>query len=86
MTDDTEDRAAIAAANRAAMPETAATVDAFRQVFGAVRVAWAEEGGQRVGRAPELNPRSMNADEWAHYIKTGQRPARDTEPAGEWPK
>jgi hypothetical protein len=62
------------AANRERMPGTAAIVDAFRAKFGAaVKVLHAKEGGQEVGAAPDLG-RSMNADQWLHYIKTGERP------------
>jgi hypothetical protein len=60
--------------NRARMPGTAAIVDALRAEFGPdVKVLHAKEGGREVGAAPALG-RSMNADQWLHYIKTGERP------------
>ena len=63
-----------AAENRARMPETAKTVDAFRAAFGkAVLVVWAEEGGSTVGERRPV-PRSMSVDQWTHYIKTGEQP------------
>lgn len=62
------------AANRAHMPKTAQIVDAFRACFGhGVRVLHAKEGGLEVGARPVAG-RSMNADQWLLYIKTGERP------------
>jgi hypothetical protein len=60
--------------NRARMPGTAREVDAFRAKFGSgVRVLHAKEGEQEVGTRPD-HGRTMNADQWLHYIKTGERP------------
>ncbi len=62
-----------AAANRARMPGTAAEVDAFRAVFGqGCKVLHAIEGELEVGQKQEL--RTMNANQWLHYIRTGERP------------
>lgn len=62
-----------AAANRARMPGTAAEVDAWRAVFGkGVKVMHAIEGDLEVGQRQEQQ--TMNADQWLHYIKTGERP------------
>jgi hypothetical protein len=46
--------------NRSRMPRTAATVDAFRRVFGpGVKVRWASEGGLELGeRGPPGVPLS----------------------------
>lgn len=67
-------RDAQAAANRALMPETARIVDAYRAAFGKkVRVIWAEEGGRTVGARFPV-PRWMTADQWIHYVETGERP------------
>ena len=60
--------------NRARMPGTAREIDAFRAKFGSgVRVLHAKEGGLEVGTRPD-HGRTMNADQWLHYIKTGERP------------
>lgn len=62
------------AANRARMPQTRATVEKFRDAFGAgLRLVWAEEGDQKFGKRPAPQ-RSMNADEWQHYVSTGELP------------
>lgn len=60
--------------NREVMPETARIVDEFRATFGAgTRFPWLQEGAQERGRAlPEH--RAMNADQWLHYVKTGELP------------
>lgn len=42
------------AANRAAFPETARFMDAWRAVFGpGVRLVWAVEDGKSIGKVPE---------------------------------
>jgi hypothetical protein len=55
------------------MPGTAAEVDAWRAVFGrGVNVIHAVENGIEVGT--KVQQRTMNADEWLHYVRTGRRP------------
>jgi hypothetical protein len=39
-----------AAANRAAMPQVAEVVDAFREEFGQITVTFASENGREVGQ------------------------------------
>lgn len=71
------DRAEQARRNRARMPETARVIDEFRGVFGPMtRTVYAEEGGHVVGRKrpPE---RCMNADQWLHFLRTGELPAEE---------
>lgn len=67
-------RAEEAQRNRALMPETARLVDAWRAVFGPrTRFPWLLEGAQVRGtESPQA--RSMNADQWLRYVKTGQMP------------
>lgn len=68
------DRAEQARRNREGMPETAETIDEFRRVFGAMtRVVWAEEGERTVGRQREPE-RTMSADQWLHFLRTGVLP------------
>lgn len=55
---------------RAAMPLFAAQVDDLRRVFGALKVTYAQEGETRRGKPRE--ERSMNADEWLRYVRTGE--------------
>lgn len=63
-----------AAANRARMPGTAAEVDQFRARFGPdARVTYAREGDLVVGK-PSPPQRTMNADQWLHYLATGELP------------
>lgn len=58
--------------NRDAMPFTAREVDGWRRVFGPeTRVTWAREGDAEVGRR-QPEGRSMNADEWLRYVRTGE--------------
>jgi len=60
--------------NRELMPQTAVIRDEFKRVFGPLtRLTWASENGREVGhrRAAE---RSMDADAWIHYLKTGVLP------------
>lgn len=67
-------RTETAKGNRAAMPETARLVDAFRRAFGAdVRVLHATEGDQVRG-SPSPPARAMTSDQWLHYLRTGKRP------------
>lgn len=69
-----EDRQQEAQRNRDAMPETARIVDRFRRTFGAAtRFPWVREGELEMGKLPPVQ-RSMNADQWLHYVKTGERP------------
>lgn len=63
-----------AARNRELMPETARTVDAWRAAFGpGTRFPWLQEGGEVRGK-PMPAARTMNADQWLRYVKTGERP------------
>lgn len=67
-------REAEAQRNRDLMPETARTVDQFRAVFGAgCRFPYLEEGDEVRGK-PAPPARAMNADQWLHYVKTGEMP------------
>lgn len=66
------DREKAAAANRAALLLFSAWVDRFG-VFGPLRVLWAKEGGKELGREPVYG-RTMNADQWLHYVSTGEKP------------
>jgi hypothetical protein len=60
--------------NRELMPITAATRDEFKRVFGPLtKLIWAEEGGREVGARRPVE-RSLDADEWLRYLKTGLRP------------
>lgn len=60
--------------NRAAMPQTARLVDAYRNAFGpGLRVVHAVEGGIELGR-PSAPARAMTADQWLHYLRTGELP------------
>ena len=71
---DTMTPKAKAAANRAAMPCTAAEVDAWRAVFGPeIRVLHATEAGHEVGRQPD-HGRTMTGDQWRNYLATGEMP------------
>lgn len=63
-----------AQANRAAMPETARIVAAFKRQFGVdTRIAWVQEGEQERGKRLPVQ-RAMDVDQWLHYVKTGERP------------
>ena len=65
---------ALAMANRGRMPTTARIVDEFRALFGhGVRVCWAVEDGVELGRRSDPG-RTMYADQWLAYLKTGERP------------
>ena len=67
-------RQAIAKSNREAMPETARWVDAWRAVFGPdLRVLYAREGELERG-TPSPAARSMDADQWLQYVRTGVMP------------
>ena len=60
--------------NRAAMPHTARLVDAYRNAFGpGLRVVHAVESGIELGR-PSTPARAMTADQWLHYLRTGELP------------
>jgi hypothetical protein len=63
-----------ARANREAMPMTARIVADFKRRFGAdCRVAYVQEGDQERGKRLPVE-RSMNADQWLHYVMTGELP------------
>lgn len=69
-----EDRQQEAQRNRESMPETARIVDRYRRTFGpATKIAWVQEGGREQGNQLPVE-RSMNADQWLHYVKTGEMP------------
>ena len=56
------------------MPETARKVDAWRAAFGpGTRFPWLQEGAEVRGKEP-APVRSMNADQWLHYVRTGELP------------
>lgn len=70
-------RHATIAANRARMPGTAREVDAWRQVFGPdVRLIHAIDDCLEVGK-PTVPIRSMDADQWIHFLHTGTLPAEE---------
>lgn len=70
-----EDRQQEAKRNRGLMPETAKVVDRWRRTFGAgTRFPWVREGDQERGARSTVE-RSMNADQWLHYVATGETPA-----------
>lgn len=76
-----DDRQEEAERNRALMPEFASFVDALRRWAPGSIVVWAEEGGVRLGAQPPWDEaRSMNADEWLHWTKTGELPAGKVSP------
>lgn len=61
--------------NRELMPVTARIVDRLRSVFGPVVVRYAREGDLEVGVPYAPDPaRTMNGDQWLHYLKTGEAP------------
>jgi hypothetical protein len=67
-------RSATADRNREAMPETARIVDAFKRTFGAgTRFPWVQEGAEERGKRLPVE-RSMDANQWVHYVKTGELP------------
>lgn len=70
------DRQQQAASNRELMPEIARVVDRFRRVFGAgCLVRYAREGALERGAKPEWPAaRTMDADQWLRYVKTGEVP------------
>lgn len=54
-----------AADNRSAFPATALIVDEFRSAFGeGVKLVYAEEGGNTIGRKPAEPKRWVTADGW----------------------
>jgi hypothetical protein len=56
------------------MPETARLVDRWRRTFGAgTRFPWMREGAEERGKLLPVQ-RSMDANQWLHYVKTGERP------------
>jgi hypothetical protein len=60
--------------NRELMPETARIVAEFRAAFGGgLRCPYLEEGAEVRGK-PAPPARAMNADQWLHYVKTGEMP------------
>jgi hypothetical protein len=59
--------------NRERMPETAAIVDEWRLHFPGATFDWVCEGGIEQG-TPHPTVRTMNADQWLHYVKTGEKP------------
>lgn len=71
-----EKRAEKVAENRARMPETARTVDEFREAFGpGCRVLWAREGETYFEASAAVGPqRSMNVDQWQRFVETGELP------------
>lgn len=77
-----EDRQEQARRNRELMPETARMVDAWRKRFGAdTRFVWVCEGSEERGvRIAQHDPRrTMNAEEWLAWVRTGRLPdGKDT--------
>jgi hypothetical protein len=60
--------------NRRLMPRTAAIRDEWKRVFGPMtRLTWAHEGGREVGARRPVE-RSMDAEAWITYVKTGVLP------------
>jgi hypothetical protein len=56
------------------MPEWAERAAVLRQVFGpGLRIDYAFEDDQVRGK-PHAEARTMNADQWLHYVKTGEKP------------
>lgn len=52
--------------NRAAFPETAKIVDAFRKEFGSdqVKLICSQEGGRTLGKIPPQFQRFMTVEQW----------------------
>jgi hypothetical protein len=65
------------------MPGTARIIDRLRAEFGAVVVRYAREDDLEVGVPYRPDPsRTMNADQWLRYVKTGEAPEGKESP---WP-
>lgn len=61
--------------NRERMPGTARIIDEWRAKFGPVVVRHASEPGAEVGKPTVTDPaRTMNADQWLRFVKTGELP------------
>ena len=65
------------AANRAAAPVIAAWWDGWSAVFTFAAIDLTDPTTGRRWRRGDMTPdtgRSMNADQWLHYVSTGEKP------------